>query len=410
MTLVCGTAGFDGTQFKGLLAAKYNIQLNKTSRNSVLVQTNINNTRSDVALPDQGARSRSRSEIEAGSPRAARAERAAFAARVKSLMEDVPDLPNFSRFHDGYPRESGAASRSKATCARAFFAAYEEDDCEYMPLIEPEDRRAAEERPGDGVGQLRHPLSARLPDHGAGPGDRRRRRSASCASSMSRRSTATTTRAASSCSSRDAHRPPSRRERLQRPTGPGESTMQAIFHCLAANPYILLFARSASPCWLGRSDGRGLRPRHGRLGDHRRLRPVGLGVDLRREARAQQLHASRSSTTCSCTASGLRVGPSFINSLRRRRPQVHRPRRRLLRRSGLALVVVGAKLFDLPTGAAGGMLAGSQTMSAAIGSAEQAVLAGAVTPPPAQTPEQVSGHDRARPTASPTSGAPSASS
>ncbi len=50
MTLVCGTAGFDGTAFKNLLAAKYNIQLNKTSRNSVLLQTNINNTRSDVAL------------------------------------------------------------------------------------------------------------------------------------------------------------------------------------------------------------------------------------------------------------------------------------------------------------------------------------------------------------------------
>ncbi len=50
MTLVCGTAGLDGTAFKGLLAAKYNIQLNKTSRNSVLLQSNINNTRSDVAL------------------------------------------------------------------------------------------------------------------------------------------------------------------------------------------------------------------------------------------------------------------------------------------------------------------------------------------------------------------------
>ena len=49
MTLVCGTAGFDGTQFKGLLAERYNIQLNKTSRNSVLLQSNINNTRSDVA-------------------------------------------------------------------------------------------------------------------------------------------------------------------------------------------------------------------------------------------------------------------------------------------------------------------------------------------------------------------------
>src|SRR6266478_2344740 len=49
LTLVCGTAGFDGTQFKGLLASKYSIQLNKTSRNSVLFQTNINNTLSDVA-------------------------------------------------------------------------------------------------------------------------------------------------------------------------------------------------------------------------------------------------------------------------------------------------------------------------------------------------------------------------
>ena len=49
LTLVCGTAGFDGTQLKGILASRYNIQLNKTSRNSVLLQSNINNTRSDVA-------------------------------------------------------------------------------------------------------------------------------------------------------------------------------------------------------------------------------------------------------------------------------------------------------------------------------------------------------------------------
>ena len=49
LTLVCGTAGYDGTQFKKLLADEYELQLNKTSRNSVLLQTNINNTRSDVA-------------------------------------------------------------------------------------------------------------------------------------------------------------------------------------------------------------------------------------------------------------------------------------------------------------------------------------------------------------------------
>ena len=34
MTLVCGTAGFDGTEFKGILANEYDIQVNKTSRNS----------------------------------------------------------------------------------------------------------------------------------------------------------------------------------------------------------------------------------------------------------------------------------------------------------------------------------------------------------------------------------------
>src|SRR6266481_5799543 len=41
ITLLCGSAGFDGTAFKGLLASKFDIQLNKTSRNSVLLQTNI---------------------------------------------------------------------------------------------------------------------------------------------------------------------------------------------------------------------------------------------------------------------------------------------------------------------------------------------------------------------------------
>jgi arginine/lysine/ornithine decarboxylase len=34
MSLMCGTAGYDGTQFKNLLANEYEIQLNKTSRNS----------------------------------------------------------------------------------------------------------------------------------------------------------------------------------------------------------------------------------------------------------------------------------------------------------------------------------------------------------------------------------------
>jgi arginine decarboxylase len=135
MTLVCGSAGYDGTSFKNLLASKYNIQLNKTSRNSVLLQSNINNTRSDVALLIKVLLELSM-EIDARLAEGGEAERAALAARVKSLMEDVPDLPNFSRFHDGYRDDPGSITL-EGNMRSAFFAAYEEDDCEYLPLMSP---------------------------------------------------------------------------------------------------------------------------------------------------------------------------------------------------------------------------------------------------------------------------------
>lgn len=135
LTLVCGTAGYDGTAFKNLLASTYNIQVNKTSRNSALLQSNINNTRSDVAalikvLLDISKKieTRLRQEGEPG--------RTAFAARVKSLMEDVPSLPNFSRFHDGY-RDNPASTTSEGNMRTAFFAAYKEEECEYLPLTSP---------------------------------------------------------------------------------------------------------------------------------------------------------------------------------------------------------------------------------------------------------------------------------
>ena len=103
MTLVCGTAGFDGTQFKGILANEYGIQVNKTSRNSVLFQSNINNTRSDVAHLIRVLVEICH-KIEERLASGGEGARQEFAARVKSLMEDVPDLPNFSHFHDAVPR------------------------------------------------------------------------------------------------------------------------------------------------------------------------------------------------------------------------------------------------------------------------------------------------------------------
>lgn len=136
MTLVCGTAGFDGTQFKGILANQYNIQVNKTSRNSVLLQSNINNTRSDVAhlirvlieiSTDLDERLRAGGD----------SGRAAWAARVKSLMEDVPDLPNFSRFDEEFRSDAGRTT-NEGDMRTAFFGAYNEAGCEYVPLFSAE--------------------------------------------------------------------------------------------------------------------------------------------------------------------------------------------------------------------------------------------------------------------------------
>ncbi|KAG1180626.1 hypothetical protein G6F35_016149 [Rhizopus arrhizus] len=51
-------------------------------------------------------------------------------------MEDVPNLPNFSCFHDGY-RDTPASATTEGNMRTAFFAAYNEDECEYLPLTSP---------------------------------------------------------------------------------------------------------------------------------------------------------------------------------------------------------------------------------------------------------------------------------
>ena len=132
ITLLCGNAGYDGSQFKALLSSEYDIQINKTSRNSVLVQININNTKSDLAhlikaLADM-SRAIDKRLAEGGAP-----EQAAFKARVKSLVEDVPDLPNFSRFHDAF-REDPKSKTAEGHMRDAFYLAYDAEAREYLKL------------------------------------------------------------------------------------------------------------------------------------------------------------------------------------------------------------------------------------------------------------------------------------
>ncbi|MBR0874946.1 decarboxylase [Bradyrhizobium tropiciagri] len=140
MTLVCGTAGYDGTQFKGLLASRYNIQVNKTSRNSVLIQSNINNTRSDVAHLVR-VLAEIAGEIDRGLAKGGANAKVDFDARVNSLMKDVPDLPNFSHFHPSYRGDAGSKT-NEGDIRSGFYAAYDAAGCEYIRLRDPEiDRR-----------------------------------------------------------------------------------------------------------------------------------------------------------------------------------------------------------------------------------------------------------------------------
>ena len=136
ITLLCGNAGYDGSQFKALLAEEHDIQINKTSRNSVLVQININNTRSDLAhiikaLADM-ARAIDKRLAEGGPD-----EQAAFAERVKSLVEDVPDLPNFSCFHDAF-RDDPRSATAEGHMRRAYYMAYDAANCEHLKLFSKE--------------------------------------------------------------------------------------------------------------------------------------------------------------------------------------------------------------------------------------------------------------------------------
>jgi arginine decarboxylase len=136
ITLLCGRAGYDGTQFKALLANDYDIQINKTSRNSVLVQININNTRSDLAHLIKALAEMARA-IDKRLEEGGEAEQAAFQARVKSLVEDVPDLPDFQRFHNAF-RDDPASATQEGHMREAYFMAYEAANREYIKLFSKE--------------------------------------------------------------------------------------------------------------------------------------------------------------------------------------------------------------------------------------------------------------------------------
>jgi arginine decarboxylase len=96
------------------------------------LMTNINNTRSDIAYLIKVLADLARDlDARLANPRSEEAQ--TFKARVKSLCEDVPDLPNFSRYHDSF-RANPQSKTPEGDMRTAFYAAYDENNCEHIKL------------------------------------------------------------------------------------------------------------------------------------------------------------------------------------------------------------------------------------------------------------------------------------
>ena len=131
ITLTVGKAGIDGDTFKNeYLMNQFSLQINKTSRNTVLLMTNIGTTRSSVAYlmnallliaKQLDEKFRSLNDI----------EKIIVEKRIHSLTKEFPPLPDFSHFHHSFQVAPGIRG---GNIRGAYFMSYHEDKCEYIPL------------------------------------------------------------------------------------------------------------------------------------------------------------------------------------------------------------------------------------------------------------------------------------
>ncbi|HKJ03239.1 MAG TPA: hypothetical protein VJ997_12310 [Longimicrobiales bacterium] len=138
ITLHVGATGLDGDTFRKLLIEKHDIQINKTSRNTVLFMLNIGSTRGsatyllDVLLQIA-------EDIEERREEESDLDRARAAGRVRSLVEQLPPLPRFSRFHAAFV-DDPAGDTPEGDMRTAFFLAYDDEAVEHLRMDGSVDR------------------------------------------------------------------------------------------------------------------------------------------------------------------------------------------------------------------------------------------------------------------------------
>ena len=131
ITLHIGKTGVDGDTFKNkYLMDKFNIQINKTSRNTVLFMTNIGTTRGSVTYLTN-ALLKIADELDRELLSLNTNEKKIREERIHSLTKDFPPLPDFSYFHHSFQAVPGVPG---GNIRDAFFLAYSEENYEYIPI------------------------------------------------------------------------------------------------------------------------------------------------------------------------------------------------------------------------------------------------------------------------------------
>ncbi len=131
INLHIGRTGVDGDTFKNrFLMDKFNIQINKTSRNSVLFMTNIGTTRGSIVYLVRVLLQIAQ-ELDEEQKSWTKTEEKIRKNQINSLCNFKLPLPDFSYFHEAFrhlPDVPGGDIRS------AYYLAYDEDNYDFVEL------------------------------------------------------------------------------------------------------------------------------------------------------------------------------------------------------------------------------------------------------------------------------------
>ena len=142
LTLAIGPTGIDGDTFKhDYLMEKYGIQINKTSRNTVLFMTNIGTTRSSVAYLIE-ILVKIAQELDERNEDMSPQETRLHQLKVEGLTKRLPALPDFSHFHHFF---RAGSTTPEGDMRKAYFMAYDDSLCRYIAMPELQRRVAAGE-------------------------------------------------------------------------------------------------------------------------------------------------------------------------------------------------------------------------------------------------------------------------